>query len=47
MPKMDGITATKKIKKEFPHTKVLGFTMFDQKDAIRANVRRWSIRLFT
>ena len=35
MPKLDGITATKKIKKEFPHTKILGFTMFDQKDAIR------------
>ncbi len=34
MPKMDGITATKLIKKELPHTKVLGFTMFDQKDAI-------------
>ena len=35
MPKMDGITATKEIKKELPHTKVLGFTMFDQKDAIQ------------
>ncbi|RNC86754.1 MAG: DNA-binding response regulator [Winogradskyella sp.] len=34
MPKMDGITATKTIKKEFPHTKVLGFTMFDQIEAI-------------
>jgi two-component system response regulator NreC len=34
MPKMDGITATKHIKKEFPRTKVLGFTMFDQKEAI-------------
>ncbi|WP_179320648.1 response regulator transcription factor [Winogradskyella helgolandensis] len=34
MPKMDGITATKEIKKEWPHIKVLGFTMFDQKDAI-------------
>lgn len=34
MPKMDGITATRTIKKEFPHTKVLGFTMFDQQDAI-------------
>ena len=34
MPKMDGITATAKIKKELPHTKILGFTMFDQKDAI-------------
>jgi two-component system nitrate/nitrite response regulator NarL len=35
MPKMDGITATKLIKKELPHTKVLGFTMFDQQDAIQ------------
>ena len=34
MPKMDGITATKAIKKELPYTKILGFTMFDQKDAI-------------
>ncbi|MGB1308691.1 MAG: response regulator [Oceanihabitans sp.] len=34
MPKMDGITATKKIKKEFPTTKVLAFSMFDQQDAI-------------
>jgi len=34
MPKMDGITATKKIKKEFPHTKVIAFTMFDQPEAI-------------
>ncbi len=34
MPKMDGITATKQIKKEFPHTKVLAFTMFDQTEAI-------------
>jgi len=35
MPKKDGITATKKIKKEWPHIKILGFTMFDQKDAIK------------
>jgi two-component system nitrate/nitrite response regulator NarL len=34
MPKMDGITATKLIKKEFPHTKVLAFTMFTQNEAI-------------
>ncbi|WP_296385488.1 response regulator transcription factor [Winogradskyella sp.] len=34
MPKMDGIAATKLIKKELPYTKVLGFTMFDQKEAI-------------
>lgn len=34
MPKMDGIQATTIIKKEFPHTKVLAFTMFDQDDAV-------------
>lgn len=34
MPKMDGITATKIIKKEFPKTKVLAFTMFDQTEAV-------------
>lgn len=34
MPKMDGITATKHIKKEFPEIKVLAFTMFDQIDAV-------------
>jgi two-component system nitrate/nitrite response regulator NarL len=34
MPKMDGITATKLIKKELPYTKVLGFTMFDQEEAV-------------
>ncbi len=35
MPKVDGISATKQIKEEFPHSKVLGFTMFDQQDAIK------------
>lgn len=35
MPKVDGISATKQIKEELPHTKVLGFTMFDQQDAIK------------
>ncbi len=34
MPKMDGITATKNIKKEFPKTKILAFTMFDQSEAV-------------
>lgn len=38
MPKMDGITATKLIKKEFPEIKVLAFTMFDQVDAIEQMV---------
>ncbi len=35
MPKMDGIVATTQIKKEFPHIKVLAFTMYDQDEAIR------------
>ncbi|MDO1513683.1 response regulator transcription factor [Maribacter confluentis] len=34
MPKMDGIQATAIIKKEFPHIKILAFTMFDQDDAV-------------
>jgi two-component system response regulator NreC len=34
MPKIDGITATRYIKKEFPLCKVIAFTMFDQSDAI-------------
>lgn len=35
MPKMDGITATGIIKKEFPHIKVIAFSMFDQEEAVR------------
>ncbi|WP_046757373.1 response regulator [Kordia jejudonensis] len=35
MPKMDGIIATRQLKKEFPHIKVLAFTMYDQAEAIR------------
>ncbi len=35
MPKMDGIEATKTIKTNFPHIKVLALTMFDQPDAIK------------
>lgn len=34
MPKCDGITATKTITKEFPNTKVIAFSMFDQNKAI-------------
>ncbi len=34
MPKIDGIEATKIIKKEFPHIKVIAFSMFDQNQAI-------------
>jgi two-component system response regulator NreC len=35
MPILDGIEATKIIQKEFPHTKVVAFTMFDQDDAVQ------------
>ncbi|GAB1857301.1 nitrate respiration regulation response regulator NreC [Flavobacteriaceae bacterium MHTCC 0001] len=35
MPKLDGIEATKCIKKQYPYIKVLAFTMFDQTDAIK------------
>lgn len=35
MPIMDGIEATKIIKKKFPHIHVLAMTMFDQPDAIK------------
>ncbi len=35
MPKCDGINATKIIKKEFPETKVIAFSMFDQPEAIQ------------
>ncbi len=38
MPKMDGIVATKIIKKELPHIKVIAFSMFDQEDAVRQMV---------
>ncbi len=34
MPKMDGITACKYIKKEFPATQVIAFSMFDQQEAV-------------
>lgn len=35
MPVLDGIQATKQIKKQFPYTKVLAMTMFDQPEAIK------------
>ncbi|ALM50266.1 chemotaxis protein CheY [Flavobacterium psychrophilum] len=34
MPKMDGITATRHLKKKFPNTKVIAFSMFEQDEAI-------------
>lgn len=38
MPKVDGIAATKIIKKELPHIKIIAFSMFDQEDAVRQMV---------
>ncbi|MEM1338408.1 MAG: response regulator transcription factor [Bacteroidota bacterium] len=35
MPKLDGIEATKVILKEFPHIRVVAFTMFDQEEAVQ------------
>ncbi|WP_333600267.1 response regulator transcription factor [Flavobacterium sp.] len=35
MPKCDGIAATRAIKKEFPETKVIAFSMFDQFEAVQ------------
>ncbi|WP_299556045.1 response regulator transcription factor [Seonamhaeicola sp.] len=35
MPKLDGIEATRQIKKKHPNIKVLAFTMFDQTDAVQ------------
>lgn len=34
MPKMDGITATKAIKKDFPACSIIAFSMFDQEEAV-------------
>lgn len=34
MPKMDGITATRELKKDFPECKVIAFSMFEQDEAI-------------
>ena len=34
MPKMDGITATRQLKKEFPECKVIAFSMFEQDEAM-------------
>ncbi len=34
MPRLDGIEATKIITKEFPHIKVIAFSMFDQDQAV-------------
>ncbi|MDC8000672.1 response regulator transcription factor [Aequorivita todarodis] len=34
MPKIDGIAVAKLIKKEFPQTRIIAFTMFNQEEAI-------------
>lgn len=34
MPIMNGVEATKFITQQFPHTKVIAFTMFDQEEAV-------------
>ena len=34
MPKLDGIAATKIIKEELPHSKIIAFSMFDQPEAV-------------
>ncbi len=39
MPKIDGIAATKIIKKEFPNTKVIAFSMFDQEEAVSQMIK--------
>lgn len=35
MPKMDGVTAIRWIKKNYPKTRILAFTMFDHEEVIR------------
>ncbi|WP_397362154.1 response regulator [Olleya sp. R77988] len=39
MPIMDGIEATKQIKQEYPNTKVLAFTMFEQAEAVEQMIK--------
>ncbi|MGJ8666587.1 MAG: response regulator [Patiriisocius sp.] len=39
MPKIDGIAATKIIKKKYPHIKVIAFSMFDQDEAIKNMIK--------
>lgn len=34
MPIMDGVTATRQILEEYPETKIIAFTMFDQDEAV-------------
>ena len=39
MPKLDGVEATRLIKKEFPHIKIIALTMFDQKELVQKIIR--------
>ena len=39
MPKLDGVEATRLIKKEFPHIKIIALTMFDQKELVQKMIR--------
>ncbi|QIE60563.1 response regulator transcription factor [Rasiella rasia] len=39
MPKVDGISATRNIAKDYPTTKVIAFSMFDQDDAVTQMVQ--------
>lgn len=39
MPKVDGISATRSIAKDYPTTKVIAFSMFDQDDAVTQMVQ--------
>ena len=39
MPKIDGIAATRLIKKDFPNIKVVAFSMFDQEEAVSQMVK--------
>ena len=43
MPKLDGIEATKRIKKLYPEIKVLSFSMFDQTDAIQQMLKAGAV----
>jgi len=39
MPKLDGVEATRLIKKEFPQIKIIALTMFDQKELVQKIIR--------
>lgn len=43
MPVVDGITATERIRKMFPDTKVIAFTMFSQDEAVRQMIEAGAI----